>query len=68
MRTIKELLQVMLNNQKFFRTGLCAWANSIEFSSIEEYDRLHNYIKENKPSAFSSLERFSQLFIHFKSF
>lgn len=60
MRTIKELLQIMLDNQQYFQTGLCGWSNSIKLSSTEEYDKLHSYIRNNKPSAFSSFERFTQ--------
>ncbi len=63
MRTIKELLQVMLDNQKYFVSGLCNLVDNIclkDLISMKEHRILLNYVKENKPSTFSSFERFKQ--------
>lgn len=52
MRTIKELLQVMLDNQRYFRTGLCGWSRELHWEEIinyEEYDLLCGFIKDNNP-------------------
>jgi hypothetical protein len=62
MRSIKELLQVMLDNQDDFRIGLCIWANQLCFKrkiTYEEYICLKNYIEDNRPSKWSSLNAFS---------
>ncbi len=56
-RTIKELLQLMLEHQDLFVDGLCNWRNSLMYTdiiSLEEYYVLKYYIKKNKPSMFSS--------------
>jgi hypothetical protein len=61
MRTIKELLQVMLDNQDLFETGLCYWVSNLYFSDkIDAIERrlLINYIRDNKPSMFSSIDAF----------
>jgi hypothetical protein len=47
MRTTKELLQIMLNNQNLFDGGLCRWAfNLWENRNINynELNQLNNYI------------------------
>jgi len=52
-RTIKELLQVMLDNKQLFSRGLCEWNNKLweqSFITINEYYLLNQYIKDNKPS------------------
>jgi hypothetical protein len=54
MRTIKELLQVMLDNKHLFVTGLCGWACALymdeyEIISKAEYDELENYINSKIP-------------------
>lgn len=52
MRTIKELLQLMLDNQDMFPDGLCWWASALynaQYISSEEYTALKKYILENKP-------------------
>jgi len=53
MRTIKELLEVLLENTYRLETGLCelAWrlGDEGEFS-IDEYCLLKNYIIENEPN------------------
>ena len=62
MRTIKELLQLMLDNQEHFVSGLCSWAfylcrhgkiNNLELMLLDRY------IKTNKPSKWSSFDAFS---------
>lgn len=61
MRSIKELLQVMLDNQQYFQTGLCKWATSIWSAKLidhEEMRVLDRYIDSNKPKKFSSLSAF----------
>ena len=62
MRTIKQLLGVMLEHQELFRTGLCTWSSNLyikRYISREEGSLLYNYIKENRPSAFSSWDAFT---------
>lgn len=57
-RTIKELLEVMLNNKQIFTHGLCAWAFNLFFKdiiSLEELYVLKSYIKSNRPFNFNSL-------------
>lgn len=57
-RTIKELLEVMLNNQQIFTHGLCAWATDLfckDIISLEELYTLRSYIKDNKPFNFNTL-------------
>jgi hypothetical protein len=50
-RSIKELLQLMLDNQDLFYDGLCFWAANLMFGKIskEEYYLLNIYIKKNAP-------------------
>lgn len=52
-RSIKELLQVMLDNQDSFITGLCHWVNKLYFIdgkiSVWELYQLEIYIDKNKP-------------------
>ena len=52
MRSIKELLQLMLDNQHMFVFGLCHWVDCL-FSNglidITEYFRLKYYIQDNRP-------------------
>ena len=58
-RSIKELLEVMLENQELFNGGLCSWAWYMyreDKITFEEYRILDCYIRENRPSKFSSLE------------
>lgn len=57
MRTIKELLELMLHNKRLFFTGLCNWASNINMS-YDEYQLLKDYIKKNRPSMFSSFDAF----------
>jgi hypothetical protein len=61
MRTIKELLQVMLENKDLFFSGLCSWATNLVMRckiTDDEYDELLFYIKNNRPSKYSSLSAF----------
>lgn len=63
MRTIKELLQVMLDNPQHFDSGLCYWIGNCYLSGLingKEHSILDIYIEKNKPSTFSSFERFKQ--------
>jgi hypothetical protein len=61
MRTIKELLQIMLDNQDLFQRGLCGWACRIYEHDIinnEELSELEDYIIDNRPSKYSSISAF----------
>ena len=55
-RSIKELLQLMLDNQNLFREGLCSWSGELYFIknkiSYKEYDLLYNYINKNAPFSY----------------
>jgi len=59
MRTIKQLLEVMLEHQELFITGLCHW-NSLLYNNdiitFSEKQNLSGYIQGNKPSKYSSCE------------
>ena len=60
-RSIKELLQVMLDNQQFFDAGLCLWALHLQTRIIitwEETQKVLSYIKANRPSKWSSRAAF----------
>jgi hypothetical protein len=60
-RNIKELLQLMLDNKYFFKEGLCYWKNELYLYDLitnKERVTLHDYIRNNKPSIFSSIEAF----------
>jgi len=61
MRSIKELLQIMLDNQHLFDNGLCRWRYNLRWSNFdnpiisqEESDLLLSYIDDNRPHALSS--------------
>jgi hypothetical protein len=60
-RSIKELLQVMLDNQDLFDVGLCKW-NLLLYRSgnISKYEHimLIYYIRYNRPSMWSSVYAF----------
>lgn len=62
MRTIKQLLQVMLDNQQYFSNGLCAWATDLywgtELFEESEYEKVREYIRKNRPNKFSSIDAF----------
>ncbi len=59
-RSIKELLELMLEHQKLFHASLCYW-NCFLFTSdlisFSEMHKLRKYIKKNKP--WTSFFRFS---------
>lgn len=51
-RTIHELLQVMLDNKKYFENGLCHWNYYLYWYDVithEEKILLNHYIENNKP-------------------
>lgn len=56
-KDIKTLLQLMLDNQGLFQSGLCSWASGLPLSFNEWMD-LKKYIRENRPSMFSSTDAF----------
>ena len=61
MRNIKELLQVMLDNQNLFSEGLCIWNAELHWNcliTMEERNTLLDYIRNNRPSMFSSIDAF----------
>lgn len=49
MRTIKELLQLMLDNKQLFTCGLCGWNASLKDTTPDEFYLVKNYILDNKP-------------------
>lgn len=58
MRTIKELLEVMLLHKDKITLGLCGLAIKLydnDIITVEEHIRIDNYIQHNRPSAFSSI-------------
>jgi len=60
-RPIKELLEITLENQQCFVGGLCGWLENLYRSNLiefEEWDELQNYADNNKPSIYSSVDRF----------
>lgn len=61
MRSIKELLELMLSQKQLYRSGLCRWVQDMHSNDIiswEESDVLFLYIQANRPSAFSSINAF----------
>lgn len=63
MRTIKELLQVMLNNPRYFENGLCGWKNNLYIAKLingKEYWALRDYIEVNRPFICSSFDVLNQ--------
>ena len=59
MRTIKELLQVMLDNQQLFEEGLCKWIIRLFHNKLitaTEFCHLTFYVRGNRPSKFSSID------------
>jgi hypothetical protein len=60
-RSIKDLLNLTLENQELFDVGLCNWFVKLlgqELISSSEFCRLYEYIDKNRPSKFSSIEAF----------
>lgn len=56
MRTIKELLQVMLQHKDLFETGMCYWVGTLDIQGIiteSEARALSKYIRCNRPYYFS---------------
>jgi hypothetical protein len=54
-RTIKELLQLMLEHQELFRKGLCMWVGDLcwdKYITSKESDILDKYIQKNRPKNF----------------
>lgn len=65
MRSIKELLEVMLENQDKFRDGLCMWGLKLLTNNIvtqNEYRVILKYIEGNKPKWYSSSSAFYEAF------
>ena len=57
MRSIKELLIVMLDHQDMFKSGLCNWIVEIRRSyliTFDEYTKLSYYIACNRPKWYTS--------------
>jgi hypothetical protein len=57
-RTIKELLQLMLEHQELFKYGLCYWVRGLHWddhTTHKERNILDKYIKENRPKNLSWL-------------
>ena len=62
-RTIHELLQVMLDNQQYFRCGLCNWTSILYWKKIiseKQKNELHLYIYSNRPSKYSNLDAYKR--------
>jgi len=54
---VRRVLKVMLSKQELFRQGLCAWVYEVYAHKHITYDErkiLEAYIKENRPSKWSS--------------
>ena len=61
MRSVKELLEVMLERQDQFAKGLCLWIDLLNWSGVITYDEYHallNHIDDNRPSKYSSLSAY----------
>ena len=61
MRSVKELLEVMLEHQDKFGEGLCGWSFNLHYRGLitnGEFQLLLEYITYNRPSKFSSLLAF----------
>jgi hypothetical protein len=53
LRSIKQLLQVMLDNQNLFDNGLCYWVTEVYHEGLISYEEraiLLKHIQNNKPS------------------
>lgn len=62
-RTIKELLQLMLDNQNQFEYGLCRWTGNLIHMRLigsDERNILIDYINKNRPNMFSSINAFTR--------
>ena len=52
MKSNKEILELMLENQHLFRRGLCAWSSEMYYKDIIDNDERYSvrrYIKDNPP-------------------
>lgn len=61
MRSIKELLEVMLDHKDHFYEGLCSWNYNlycIKVITNDEFKILRKYIRENRPKWYSSFSAF----------
>lgn len=61
MRSIKELLELMLKNEQAYFYGLCHWVNNLyicKIINLEEKRKLITYINNNRPSKWSSFSAF----------
>lgn len=64
MRSIKTLLEVMLQNKCLFKSGLCQWVYSLYVNNkitYPELDRLTDYIRNNRPEKDWSVSSFLYL-------
>jgi hypothetical protein len=60
-RPVRELLNIMLLNDNLFKSGLCQWSYSLyskDRITYAEMKLLTQYINDNKPSVFSSIDVF----------
>jgi hypothetical protein len=67
MRTIKELLEIMLDNKDLFKYGLCSWVGllySYNRISNKEYLTLMEYIENNRPFMLSSISTMCEIIKH----
>lgn len=63
MRTIKQLLELMLKHQDLFERGLCEWSRNLsdkQIITIDERTIIWTYITKNKPSKFSSWSAYKE--------
>ena len=61
MRSVKELLELMLEHQEIFHCSLCIWSSGLHLGGIitsDEYNVLLNHIDHNRPSKYSSLSAY----------
>lgn len=64
MRSIKELLEVMLDNKDLFRLGLCQWNSSLyarDIITLDEHILLNNYIRSNRPPFYDNFTIFNHI-------
>ena len=58
MRTIRQLLKIMLDNQQYFETGLCRWANELRICRLinfEEQKNIEHYIDKFPTEQYTTL-------------
>jgi hypothetical protein len=64
-RSIKELLQIMLDNKDLFKIGLCSWCRNLSVFEIINHSEkiiLLKYIANNRPSKYSTLKAYRNRF------